>query len=36
MTGLDTGMEAKVSAKPSGMKLGGIPHKNSAGIVGAK
>ena len=36
-TGLDAGIEAKVGAGPSGMKLGGIPHRNPAGIdAGAK
>ena len=36
MTGLDADMEAKVGAKPSGIKLGGIPHGNPAGKFGAK
>ena len=36
MTGLDAGMEAKVGANPSGIKLDGIPHGNPEGIVGAK
>ena len=36
-TGLDAGREAKVGARPSGMKLEGIPHGNPAGMaVGAK
>ena len=36
-TGLDAGIEAKVGAGPSGMKLGGIPHGNPVGIEdGAK
>ena len=36
MTGLDVGMEEKVGAKPSGTKLGAIPHWNLAGKFGAK
>ena len=36
MTGLDADMEAKVGAKPSGTKLGSIPHGNSVGRFGAK
>jgi hypothetical protein len=36
MIALDVGMEAKVAAKPSGTKLGGIPHGNPAGRFGAK
>ena len=35
-TGLDTGKEARVGAKPSGIKLAGIPQGNPTGIVGAK
>ena len=36
-TGLDADREVKVGAGPSGMKLGGIPHGNPAGMaVGAK
>ena len=36
-TGLDAGIEEKVGAGPSGIKFGGIPHGNPAGIaVGAK
>ena len=36
MTGLDADMEENVGAKPSGTKLGGIPHGNPAGRFGAK
>jgi hypothetical protein len=32
-TGLDAGMEAKVGAGISGMKPGGIPHGNPAGMA---
>ena len=35
-TGLDAGREVRVGAKPSGIKLDGIPQGNPAGIVGAK
>ena len=33
MIGLDAGMEAKVGAGISGIKPGGIPHGNPAGMV---
>ena len=33
-TGLDAGIEAKVGAGPSGMKVGGIPHGNPVGMAG--
>ena len=36
MTRLDADMEAKAGPKPSGTKLGGIPHGNLAGRLGAK
>ena len=36
MTGLDAGIEAKVGAKPSCIKLDDIPHGNPADIVGVK
>ena len=32
-TGLDAGMEAKVGAGMSGMKPGGIPHRNPTGMA---